>query len=128
MATGGGTPTRTRETAAHTASVKIDLPKIVQFLIENLGTALTAFMADADRKTVQRWAEGQAPRGDQPERRLRSAFQIFQLVQTAESPRTVRAWFIGMNPQLDDLSPAEGIAADRERDVLAAARAFLAGA
>lgn len=40
---------------------------------------------------------------------------------------TIRAWFMGMNPQLDDVSPAEALAEDRFREVLAAARAFLAG-
>ncbi len=35
------------------------------------------------------------------------AFQIFHLLQDEESPHTVQAWMIGINPQLDDVSPAE---------------------
>jgi hypothetical protein len=61
------------------------------------------------------------------ERRLREAYQVFQLVQSVESPHTVRAWFIGLNPQLDDESPAEALAEDRFREVMAAARAFVTG-
>ncbi len=42
-------------------------------------------------------------------------------------PHTVRAWFLGLNPQLDDHSPAQSIRDGDFRDVLVAARAFLAG-
>lgn len=31
------------------------------------------------------------------ERRLREAYQVFQLVQSVESPHTVRVWLIGLN-------------------------------
>ena len=44
-----------------------------------------------------------------------------------ESPHTVRAWFLGLNPQLDDESPAQSIREGDFRDVLVAAKAFLAG-
>ena len=61
------------------------------------------------------------------ERRLREAYAVFQLIMSAESPHTVRAWFIGLNPQLEDESPVEAIAANRFREVAAAARAFVSG-
>lgn len=38
-----------------------------------------------------------------------------------------RAWFIGLNPQLDDVSPAEAIHDGRLKEAKAAARAFVAG-
>jgi len=48
-----------------------------------------------------------------------------------DDPRVVQAWFAGLNPQLDDRSPARLL---REGDlhevgplVIGAARAFLAG-
>ncbi|TCW18822.1 hypothetical protein EDD19_1484 [Dietzia cinnamea] len=34
---------------------------------------------------------------------------------------------MGMNPQLDDVSPAEALADGQHREVMAAARAFVAG-
>lgn len=87
-----------------------------------------AFIADVNPQTANRWASDprRQPREDH-ERRLRAAYQIFQELQTVEAAPTMRAWFMGMNPQLDDDSPAEALADDREREALAAARAFIAG-
>jgi hypothetical protein len=42
-----------------------------------------------------------------------------------DSPAVVRAWFMGMNPQLDDENPAEVLAEGRSREVMAAARAYV---
>ena len=42
-----------------------------------------------------------------------------------EGARTIKAWFIGMNPELDDVSAAEVLRSGRVQDVLGAARAFL---
>lgn len=119
---------RSRDQAAHAAAVKVDTKDIVKFLSENLGPSLTSLIAGVETRTVNRWAsnEGGSPRPES-ERKLRAAFQVFQLVQTVEAAPTVRAWFMGMNPQLDDISPAEAIAEDRVRDTMAAARAFIAG-
>ena len=71
---------------------------------------------------------GQDPKPrDEAERRLRAAFQVFHLLLAEDSAHVVRAWFIGMNPQLDDDSPAEAIRDGRLKDTLAAAKAFIAG-
>lgn len=101
---------------------------MARFLSENLGGRLTAYIAGIDVKTVQGWLAGGpgSPR-DTSEQRLRAAFQVFQLLQTVESPHTVRAWFMGMNPQLDDASPGDSLSEDRQREVMAAARAFIQG-
>jgi hypothetical protein len=48
------------------------------------------------------------------------------ILEKEEAPPTVRAWFMGMNEQLDDLTPTEAIALGREKDALVAARAFVA--
>ncbi|MEZ5116074.1 MAG: hypothetical protein R2737_07385 [Candidatus Nanopelagicales bacterium] len=116
------------ERDAHALSVQVDIADISEFLQENLGQRLVALLAGGmDPKAVGRWASGQnQPRPD-AERRLRTAFQVFHLLQSVESPHTVRAWFVGMNPQLEDLAPVEALAEDRLRDVLAAARAFCSG-
>jgi hypothetical protein len=58
---------------------------------------------------------------------LRVAYQVIQTLERKEADATIRAWFMGMNPQLDDLSPAETIREGINREVSAAARAFLAG-
>lgn len=103
----------------------IDLESIVAFLCENLGKRLLALTVGVDRRTVDRWMTGSTqPQFDQ-ERKLRDAYQVFRQVESVEAAPTVRAWFMGMNPQLDDLSPAEAISEGRARETLAAARAFV---
>lgn len=115
-------------TRAHREGVSLDIGDVATYLQENLGQRLTALLAGiTDPKGVGRWAKRQNSPQPQMERRLREAYQVFQLVQSVESPHTVRAWFIGLNPQLDDESPAEALAEDRFREVMAAARAFVTG-
>ncbi len=120
--------TRTSPVDAHQKAVVFEVKDIARYLQETLGQKLVAFMTGvADPKRVGRWAQGsQAPRED-AERRLRAAFQIFHLLLAEDSAHVVRAWFIGMNPQLDDDSPAEAIRDGRLKEALAAARAFVSG-
>lgn len=119
---------RDASTEAHRTTVETSISEVAGFLQDVLGQKLVAHMAGvSDPKTVGRWArDDRAPRGE-AESRLREAYRIFQLLLTQESPHTVRAWFVGLNPQLDDESPAEAISEGRTRDVLVAAKAFLAG-
>lgn len=100
---------------------------VAGYLQEIFGQKLVAFMTDADAKTVRRWIEGTPPRSE-AEQRLRAVQQIYELLVQVESPHTIRAWFIGMNPQLnDDISPSEAIRDGDVRDALAAAKAFMSG-
>ncbi|MGC5629554.1 hypothetical protein ACPYO6_15075 [Georgenia sp. Z1344] len=95
---------------------------------ENLGPKLVAFMVGKSPQTVSRWAEGtQRPPQPEVERKLRGAFQIFQHLVERDSRHVVRAWFIGMNPQLEDRSPTEVIADGDVRAAMSAARAFSIG-
>lgn len=120
--------TRAVAVTAHQKAVTFEVKDIARYLQEALGQRLVAYMAGVeDPKRVGRWAQGdQAPRGE-AERRLRAAFQIFHLLVASDSEHVARAWFIGMNPQLEDASPAEVIRDGRLKDALAAARAFVAG-
>ena len=120
--------TRDRSDAeAHARSVHTSVADVSRFLDDVLGGVLAGYVVGVDPKTLKRWADGdQAPR-EAAERRLRAAHQVFMLVQTVEEAPTVRAWFIGMNPQLDDVSPAEAIREDRYREAMSAARAFVRG-
>jgi hypothetical protein len=113
---------------AHRTTVESSIADIVAFLREVFGQKLVAYMAGvSESRTVSRWAAGESPPRAASEDRLRHAYYIFRLLNTEESPHTVRAWFVGLNPQLDDESPASAIRDDRPRDVLVAAKAFLAG-
>ena len=116
-------------TEAHRSTVESSVADVAAFLQDALGQKLVAYMVGVeDPKTVGRWAsEKRVPQDVEVEKRLREAHQIFRLLMTKESPHTVRAWFVGMNPQLDDETPAAAIREGRSRDVLVAARAFLAG-
>lgn len=117
------------EVEAHRTTVESTVADIAAFLQEALGQKLVAFMVGVDDpKTIGRWAKAKStPQDSESERKLRDACQVFRLLVTEESPHTVRAWFVGLNPQLDDESPATAIREGRTRDVLLAARAFLAG-
>lgn len=115
-------------TRAHKQAVNLEIAEVAGYLQENLGQRLTALLAGlSDPKGVGRWARGENRPQPPMDRRLREAYQVFHVVQSVESPHTARAWFIGLNPQLDEESPAEAIAKDRFREVMAAARSFVAG-
>ncbi len=78
-----------------------------------------------DPKAVTLWARGDRKPHPEAERRLRDAYYITRVLMESESAETVRAWFVGMNPELGDQSPAQTLAQDPTR-VLQAARDFVA--
>jgi hypothetical protein len=115
-------------TRAHERSVTASIANIAQYLQEVLGPKLTAHLAGkSNARTVATWASGtNKPQAD-AEARLRLTYQVVHLIQGDESLHVVRAWLIGLNPQLDDEAPANAIREGRFKEVLAAARAFTAG-
>ena len=124
-----GATTKTRRVKqAHERSIQFSTADMARYLQEVLGQRLTAHIAGVkDPKTVTTWAEGaNAPRAAS-EAKLRLALQIVHLLQEQESPHVVRAWFVGLNPQLDDTAPATAIAEGHLKEALTAARAFVAG-
>ena len=113
---------------AHRTTVESSMADVAAFLQDALGQKLVAYMAGvSDAKAVGRWASGERSPRPEAQRRLRDTQYIFRLLVTKESPHTVRAWFVGLNPQLDDESPAAAIREGRTRDAVVAAKAFLAG-
>lgn len=115
---------RTKRLAAHTRAIESDLTPAVKSLVETLGKALVAVIVGRDVKTISRWIAGQGPAGSAEQRRIFDTLQIVELLLMGDSPSVVRAWFMGMNPQLDDENPAELLAEGRAREVMAAARAY----
>lgn len=119
---------REASTEAHRTTVESSVADIAAFLQDALGQKLVAYLVGVqDPKTIGRWAKGTLPQDSTTEGKLRGAYQVFRLLMTQESPHTVRAWFVGLNPQLDDESPATAISEGRIKDVMVAAKAFLAG-
>jgi hypothetical protein len=110
----------------HGLATRLELPAVVRSLQDVLGQRVVAVVADvSDAKAVGKWARGERTPHPETERRLRDAFQVTQLLLQHESAGTVRAWFLGMNPELDDQAPAM-LVAEHPKKVLQAARAFLA--
>jgi len=125
--------TRTQRTNTDTQNAHRDtttetVQDVTKFLADLLGTTLVAELAAVDVATVRRWSDGVNPPHTANERRLRNAAMISRQLLGVDAAYTVRAWFIGMNPQLGDDAPIDAIAADRFKDVAAAARAFINGA
>lgn len=113
--------------SSHAAGAQVALTDQVAAVKELLGPKLAGFTFGVSLTTVDRWVSGKVTPGLDRERRVRAAYQILELLRPVEAAPTIRAWFIGMNPQLDDRAPAEAIAEGDLRETLAAARAFAAG-
>lgn len=120
---------RTGDDEAHRETVTETFDAIVTFLVELLGQSLVAYIADVSKTTVGRWASGSVTNINPiSEKRIRTTYHIARLLLSHDANHTVRAWFIGMNPQLDDVAPADALREDRLRETLVSARAFLGGA
>lgn len=114
-------------TAAHKSSLAISQADLLAALDAKLGSKLVAHLVDRSPSTVSRWRTGKTTLDETALVPLRVSYQIFKLLENEEADPTIRAWFMGSNPQLDDLSPVEAIRDGLNREALAAARAFLAG-
>ena len=115
----------------HRESTQASISEIARLLQEVLSRRLTAYVAGVqDGKTVTRWASGEISeiRDFQVEQRLRATYEIVLLMLNFDSPGTIRAWFLGMNPHLDDASPADTVRNGDLQDALQAAWVFGIGA
>lgn len=118
--------------AAHDLAYRLSVDKVVAELSEVLGAKLVAYVAGVtETRAVREWADGiRTPRSPVPER-LRLALHVVEMLRERDSAAVVQAWFQGLNPRLDDRSPArllrEGDLDEVGPQILAAARAFLAG-
>lgn len=117
---------------AHDAATRLGFPVLVKELRELLGPKLVAYIAGVkETRTVREWAEGATVKQADIEPKLRAAFHVASFIAEHDAPSVAQSWFQGLNPQLDDQSPARLL---REEDlneagpqVLAAARAFVVG-
>jgi hypothetical protein len=118
--------------AAHVRAVRSSFPEVVAALRQILGLKLCAYLGSVkETRAVNEWAEGVREPSDAVQRRLRLALQVAGAIAEVDGPEVARAWFQGLNPQLDDRSPArllrEGDIDEVGPDVIAAERAFLVG-
>jgi len=116
--------------AAHTRAVRASFPEVAEQLRALLGPRLVAYVGSVgETRAVHQWVAGQRAPSDDVQQRLRLALQVVLPIAEADTPEIARAWLQGLNPQLDDRSPArllrEGDLEQAGADVIAAARAFL---
>ena len=115
------------EQEVHTQAVNATAGEIADYLQHLLGQKITADIAGTrDSKGVGKWARREQEPRPVALARIRTAYQVALLLETAYPPQVVRAWFVQMNPFLDQHAPANRIDVD-PRGVYRAARAFVEG-
>lgn len=117
---------------AYTAATRFTPTELITELRELLGARLVAYLGGVkETRAVREWAAGTRSIQD-PEvvERLRLAYRAARLITVRDTPGVAQAWFQGLNPQLEDRSPAvmlrTGAVDEVGAGVLAAARAFAA--
>lgn len=93
--------------AAHRASSINPIADIAAYVQSVLGPSLTALtLGIKDIKAVGQWAKSQRSPRPAQEEALRATYQVVSYLASVENNDVIRAWFTGMNPDLDDRSPA----------------------
>jgi hypothetical protein len=84
-----------------------EIAGVVRALLDVLGEALVAVTASVDDAgLVRQWARGEATPPAEIAQRLRDSLDVVNLLLEREAPATVRAWWMGMNPDLGEEAPA----------------------
>jgi hypothetical protein len=117
---------------AHARATRASFEDVATELRELLGAKLVAYLGGVtEARAVNQWAEGERMPSDEIQQRLRFALRVALPIATADSPKIAQAWFQGLNPQLDDRSPArllrDGALDEVGPAIVAAERAFLIG-
>ena len=118
--------------AAHEHAMRAPFADVVRELRDILGPRLVAYLGNVkETRAVHEWADGERVPRQSARQRLRLALQIALVIAGADGPEITQAWLQGLNPQLEDRSPArllrEGEFDEVGPAVIAAARAFLVG-
>ena len=114
---------------AYRESINLEVAPLVAELRDMLGAKLVAYLAGVgETRAVRQWADGSRRMPTETEARLRLAYHVAGIIMESNGHRVAQTWFQGMNPQLEDRSPARLIretSPDQSGpEVLAAARAF----
>ena len=82
-------------------------PRSPDELRELLGARLVAYLGSVqETRAVHQWVDATRTPSEETQQRLRVALQVALTIASAESARIAQAWFQGLNPQLEDRSPA----------------------
>jgi hypothetical protein len=106
--------------------------EMARTLKELLSARLTAYIIGQSERTINRWANEESGIMERmlsinTMRRLITLYEIVLLITYFEDQETAKRWLLGMNPQLNDLMPAEAIRNGQLREAIVAARSFVSG-
>ncbi len=112
----------------HGQAMRVPVKDAAEGLQRLLTGRIAAYVVNVkDAKTVARWAgDAVAEIRPESEQRLRVAYEIMALLLRFEGPSTTRAWFLGINPHLDDDVPADALHEGRLQEALGAVKSFVA--
>jgi hypothetical protein len=85
--------------------------RLVEWLEATLGPRLVAFATGVTQSDIAHIAHGEACPGSELERRLRNLYAVVRLLTQRDRPATPHDWLTAPNPQLENRSPAELLAA-----------------
>lgn len=99
---------RQADLESHRFATTTPMPALIGFLRDTLTPRLVAFIAGVtETRATRQWAEGEREVGsNEREQRLRAAAHVTRLITKTFDPSTAQAWMQGMDPMLDDRSPA----------------------
>jgi hypothetical protein len=117
---------------AYEHATHVDFRVLAEELSELLGPKLVAYIAGVrEVRAVRQWSTGEREARPPIPERLRLALQVAWLIAQHDNASVARAWFQGLNPQLDDRSAARLLREDELDEVgpqiLSATRAFVSG-
>ena len=117
-----------QEIGAHRQAHTLSLPDVVGHLRDVLTPKLVAYVGSvSETRATRQWAEGARSPSAEVEVRLRDALHATLVVETAYDTKTAQAWMQGIDPLLDDRSPAWALREgdpELRRAVIASARRF----
>jgi|SRR3954447_12134837 hypothetical protein len=115
---------------AHARATRAPFDEVVRDLTTILGHRLVAYIGSVkETRAVHEWADGGRTPTDRVQTRLRTALRVSQMIACVDGNEVAQSWFQGLNPHLDERSPArllrEGVIDEVGPDVIGAARSFL---
>ncbi|MGV0646388.1 hypothetical protein ABQE44_23635 [Mycolicibacterium sp. XJ2546] len=117
---------------AYNSAMSMSAAELVTVLRDLLGSKLVAYLGKVkETRAVRQWADGTRTIANPTDvDRLRVAYRAAAMITARESAEVAQSWFQGLNPLLDDRSPArvlrDGDLEEVGPQVLTAARQFAA--
>ncbi|WP_448392083.1 hypothetical protein [Mycolicibacterium sp. XJ879] len=117
---------------AYNSAMSMSTAELVTVLRDLLGSKLVAYLGKVkETRAVRQWADGTRTIANPTDvDRLRVAYRAAAMITARESAEVAQSWFQGLNPLLDDRSPArvlrDGDLEEVGPQVLTAARQFAA--